>query len=331
MLNLQNVLITGAGGFIGSHLTESLVLNGAKVRAFCHYNSLQTCGWLDCLDKKIYSQIEIIYGDVCDFNTVKNAMQGIDIVYHLAALISIPYSYVAVERYVNTNILGTQNILLAARDLNVSRILVTSTSEVYGTAISVPIDEKHPRQAQSPYAASKISADALAESFFKSFNLPVTIVRPFNTYGPRQSARAIIPSIVIQLLSGTNQIKLGNINPTRDLVYVQDSVTAYQKIALTESLIGEDVNIATENEISIGELARKLISEINPNAELIIEKQRLRPSKSEVFRLLGSNKKLLQYTQWQPEINIEIGLKKTIEWLRLPENYKKYKPDTYSI
>jgi nucleoside-diphosphate-sugar epimerase len=210
-------------------------------------------------------------------------------------------------------------------------VLVTSTSEVYGTAISVPIEEKHPRQAQSPYSATKISADALAESFFKSFNLPVTIVRPFNTYGPRQSARAIIPAIIIQLLSGSTQIKIGNLKPTRDLVYVKDSVMAYQKIAHTDSLIGEDVNIATQNEISIGDLAKILINEINPNAKIEIDEQRLRPSTSEVFRLLGSNQKLLTHTQWKPETNIEIGVKNTIEWLKLPQNYKKYNPDRYSI
>jgi NAD dependent epimerase/dehydratase len=331
MINLKKVLITGAGGFIGSHLSESLVLSGAKVRAFCHYNSLQTCGWLDELEDNILAQIEIIYGDICDYNTVKKAMIGIDTVYHLAALISIPYSYLAVERYVNTNVVGTQNVLQAARDLSVSRVLVTSTSEVYGTAISVPIEEKHPRQAQSPYSATKISADALAESFFKSFNLPVTIVRPFNTYGPRQSARAIIPAIIIQLLSGSTQIKIGNLKPTRDLVYVKDSVMAYQKIAHTDSLIGEDVNIATQNEISIGDLAKILINEINPNAKIEIDEQRLRPSTSEVFRLLGSNQKLLTHTQWKPETNIEIGVKNTIEWLKLPQNYKKYNPDRYSI
>jgi NAD dependent epimerase/dehydratase len=292
---------------------------------------LQTCGWLDSIEKSIFSEIEIIYGDICDFSTVKNAMEGIDTVYHLAALISIPYSYRAVERYVNTNIMGTQNILQAARDLNVSRVLVTSTSEVYGTAISVPIDEKHPRQAQSPYSATKISADALAESFYNSFNLPVTIVRPFNTYGPRQSARAIIPAIIIQLLSGSNQIKIGNTIPTRDLVYVQDTVTAYQKIAITDTLIGKDINIATQNEISIGELAQFLINEINPNAQIVTDEKRLRPTTSEVFRLLGSNDKLYQHTKWKPEMNIEIGLKNTIEWLRLPENYKKYNPNRYSI
>jgi nucleoside-diphosphate-sugar epimerase len=227
--------------------------------------------------------------------------------------------------------MGTQNILQAARDLNVSRVLVTSTSEVYGTAISVPIDEKHPRQAQSPYSATKISADALAESFYNSFNLPVTIVRPFNTYGPRQSARAIIPAIIIQLLSGSNQIKIGNTIPTRDLVYVQDTVTAYQKIAITDTLIGKDINIATQNEISIGELAQFLINEINPNAQIVTDEKRLRPTTSEVFRLLGSNDKLYQHTKWKPEMNIEIGLKNTIEWLRLPENYKKYNPNRYSI
>jgi NAD dependent epimerase/dehydratase len=331
MINLQNVLVTGAGGFVGSHLTENLVRNGSKVRALCHYNSTHTCGWLDGLGKSILSQIEIIHGDICDLNEVKKAMDGIDVVYHLAALISIPYSYLAVESYVNTNILGTQNILQASRDLNVSRVLVTSTSEVYGTAITVPIDEKHPRQAQSPYAATKIGADALAESFYKSYDLPVTIVRPFNTYGPRQSARAIIPSIIIQLLSGSTQIKLGNITPTRDLVYVKDTVNAYQKIAETDSLIGEDVNIATECEISIGELAQKLIDEINPSAKIIIEDKRLRPSTSEVFRLFGSNQKLFQHTQWKPTIAIELGLKNTIDWLRLTENFKKYNPNIYSI
>lgn len=328
---MKKVLVTGADGFIGSHLTESLVRKGFQVRALCQYNSFSSPGWIDTIETEILSQIEIVFGDIRDKQVVKNAMHNIDTVYHLAALIAIPFSFIAVESYVDTNIKGTLNILEVARDTNISRILVTSTSEVYGTAKSIPIDETHPRQPQSPYSATKIGADAIAESYHRSFGTPVTIVRPFNTYGPRQSARAIIPAIITQLLNGVKEIKLGNLKPTRDLVYVEDTIEGFQRIAITDSLIGEDVNIATEHEISIEELAKELIQQINPSAVVINEDLRLRPETSEVYRLLGSAQKLLLQTGWKPEIDLNSGLKKTIDWFKTPYNLTKYKHDKYTI
>lgn len=328
---MKRVLVTGADGFIGSHLTESLVRKGFQVRALCQYNSFSSPGWIDTIETEILSQIEIVFGDIRDKQVVKNAMHNIDTVYHLAALIAIPFSFIAVESYVDTNIKGTLNILEVARDTNISRILVTSTSEVYGTAKSIPIDETHPRQPQSPYSATKIGADAIAESYHRSFGTPVTIVRPFNTYGPRQSARAIIPAIITQLLNGVKEIKLGNLKPTRDLVYVEDTIEGFQRIAITDSLIGEDVNIATEHEISIEELAKELIQQINPSAVVINEDLRLRPETSEVYRLLGSAQKLLLHTGWKPEIDLNSGLKKTIDWFKTPYNLTKYKHDKYTI
>ena len=328
---MKRVLVTGADGFIGSHLTESLVRKGFQVRALCQYNSFSSPGWIDTIETEILSQIEIVFGDIRDKQVVKNAMHNIDTVYHLAALIAIPFSFIAVESYVDTNIKGTLNILEVARDTNISRILVTSTSEVYGTAKSIPIDETHPRQPQSPYSATKIGADAIAESYHRSFGTPVTIVRPFNTYGPRQSARAIIPAIITQLLNGVKEIKLGNLKPTRDLVYVEDTIEGFQRIAITDSLIGEDVNIATEHEISIEELAKELIQQINPSAVVINEDLRLRPETSEVYRLLGSAQKLLLHTGWKPEIDLNSGLKKTIDLFKTPYNLTKYKHDKYTI
>ena len=328
---MKRVLVTGADGFIGSHLTESLVRKGFQVRALCQYNSFSSPGWIDTIETEILSQIEIVFGDIRDKQVVKNAMHNIDTVYHLAALIAIPFSFIAVESYVDTNIKGTLNILEVARDTNISRILVTSTSEVYGTAKSIPIDETHPRQPQSPYSATKIGADAIAESYHRSFGTPVTIVRPFNTYGPRQSARAIIPAIITQLLNGVKEIKLGNLKPTRDLVYVEDTIEGFQRIAITDSLIGEDVNISTEHEISIEELAKELIQQINPSAVVINEDLRLRPETSEVYRLLGSAQKLLLHTGWKPEIDLNSGLKKTIDWFKTPYNLTKYKHDKYTI
>jgi NAD dependent epimerase/dehydratase len=328
---MKRVLVTGADGFIGSHLTESLVRKGFQVRALCQYNSFSSPGWIDTIETKILSQIEIVFGDIRDKQVVKNAMHNIDTVYHLAALIAIPFSFIAVESYVDTNIKGTLNVLEVARDSNISRILVTSTSEVYGTAKSIPIDETHSRQPQSPYSATKIAADAIAESYHRSFGLPVTIVRPFNTYGPRQSARAIIPVIITQLLNGVEEIKLGNLKPTRDLVFVEDTIEGFQKIAVTDSLIGEDVNIATEREVSMEQLAKELIKQINPSANVVNEDLRLRPENSEVYRLLGSAQKLLQHTGWKPEINLYSGLKKTIDWFKISSNLTKYKHDKYTI
>jgi NAD dependent epimerase/dehydratase len=265
----KKVLVTGADGFIGSHLTEYLVEQGYQVRAFVYYNSFNSIGWLDSLPLKIQQNIEVFAGDIRDPHGVQKAMQGMEMVFHLAALIAIPFSYHSPDSYVDTNIKGTLNILQAARELETQRVLVTSTSEVYGTARYVPIDEKHPLQGQSPYSATKIAADKLAESFYRSFNLPVTIVRPFNTFGPRQSARAIIPTIITQLLQKQPVIKLGDLTPTRDFVYVKDTVTAFEKIAKAENTIGEELNIATQNEVSIGDLAQKLIGLIFPDAKIV--------------------------------------------------------------
>ena len=323
------ILVTGADGFIGSHLVEELVKSGEKVRAFCYYNSFNNWGWIDTFDKDIMENVEIFTGDVRDPNGVRVAMKGCDKVFHLAALIAIPYSYHSPDSYVDTNIKGTLNILQAARDLNVERLLVTSTSEVYGTAQYVPIDEKHPYQGQSPYSATKIGADRLAESFYRSFGTPVTIVRPFNTFGPRQSARAIIPTIIIQLLAGKNEIKLGSLTPTRDFNYVKDTANGFIEIAKTDSTIGEEINIATGKEISMGETVKTIINIINPKAKVICDEERLRPEKSEVNRLLGSNEKLKKYTNWSQKYTFEEGVNETIKWFR--NNLDKYKVDIYNL
>lgn len=326
---MKKVLVTGSDGFIGSHLTEQLVKQGHKVRAFSYYNSFNSWGWLDILPKEILNEIEVFTGDIRDPNGVMESMKGIDEIYHLAALIAIPFSYHSPDSYVDTNIKGTLNVLQAARDLDTSRILVTSTSEVYGTAQYVPIDEKHPYQGQSPYSATKIGADRIAESFYRSFDMPITIVRPFNTYGPRQSARAVIPTIITQLLAGKEEIKLGSLTPTRDFNYVKDTVQGFIEIAKSINTIGEEINIATQQEISIGELAQEMINQINPNAKIICEEERLRPEKSEVNRLLGSNEKIKRMTNWKPKYTLEQGLAETIEWMR--NNLGKYKIDIYNI
>lgn len=326
---MEKVLVTGSDGFIGSHLTESLIKNGYEVRAFVYYNSFNTWGWLDTLPKDILSQVEIYEGDIRDPNGVRDAMHGIDAVFHLAALIAIPYSYRAPDSYIDTNIKGTLNVLQAAKDLHTSRILVTSTSEVYGTAVYVPIDEKHPLQGQSPYSASKIGADKLTESFYRSFKLPITIVRPFNTFGPRQSARAVIPTIITQLLNGCEEIKLGALNPTRDFNYVKDTVNGYVEIFKSENTLGEEINIATMQEVSIGKLAKTLIESINPNARIVCDENRLRPEKSEVSRLLGDNTKLKQLTNWKQQYTFEEGLNETIAWIR--ENINRYKYERYNL
>ncbi len=326
---MGKILVTGAEGFIGSHLTELLVKEGYDVRAMVQYNSFNNWGWIDTFDKEIKDKLDIFLGDVRDPNGVKVAMKDCDAVFHLAALIAIPYSYHSPDMYVDTNIKGTLNILQAGRDLGIERILVTSTSEVYGTARYVPIDEKHPYQGQSPYSATKIGADRLAESFYRSFNLPVTIVRPFNTFGPRQSARAVIPTIITQLLSGMEEIKLGSLTPTRDFNYVKDTARGFLEIYRSDRTIGEEINIATQKEISIGELADELIRQINPNARIICDEQRVRPEKSEVNRLLGSNEKIRRLTDWKPQYTFEEGLAETIEFLR--HNLDKYKADIYNL
>lgn len=326
---MSKVLVTGSEGFIGSHLTEELVKAGHDVRAFVLYNSFNSWGWLEELDPEIMKHVEVFTGDVRDPNGVKEAMKGMDAVFHLAALIAIPFSYHSPDTYVDTNIKGTLNILQAARELQTQRVLVTSTSEVYGTAQYVPIDEKHPYQGQSPYSATKIGADRLAESFYRSFELPVTIVRPFNTYGPRQSARAVIPTIITQLLSGKEEIKLGSLTPTRDFNYVKDTANGFIEIYKSDTTIGEEINIATQQEISIGQLAEELIRQINPNARIICEQQRLRPEKSEVNRLLGCNEKIKRLTDWAPKYTFEQGLGETIEFLR--NHMNQYKSDIYNI
>ncbi|WP_374165853.1 NAD-dependent 4,6-dehydratase LegB [Arcticibacter sp. MXS-1] len=330
-LKNKKVVVTGADGFIGSHLVEQLLDEGCQVKALAVYNSFNSWGWLDTLPKHKQSAIEVVSGDVRDPNGMKNLVKGADVVFHLAALIAIPYSYVAPDNYVDTNIKGTLNVLQASRDYDVQKVLITSTSEVYGTALRVPIDEKHPRQGQSPYSATKIGADHLAESFYRSFNLPVAIVRPFNTYGPRQSARAVIPTIITQLLAGKSEIKLGSVSPTRDLVFVKDTVRGFAEIAKSDKTIGEEVNIATQKEISIGELAQTLIDIINPKARIVTDEVRLRPEKSEVERLLGSNVKIRELTNWRPEYDLSSGLQETIQWFREPTNLSQYKADLYNI
>lgn len=327
----KKVLVTGADGFIGSHLVELLLEEGASVRAFVYYNSFNSWGWLDTLTEEQKSKIEIFSGDIRDPNGVRTAMKGCSVVFHLAALIAIPFSYHSPDSYVDTNVKGTLNIIQAAKDLEIERVLVTSTSEVYGTAKYIPIDENHPKQPQSPYSASKIAADSLSESFYRSFNLPITIVRPFNTYGPRQSARAVIPTIITQLLSGIEEIKLGDVTPTRDLLYVRDTVNGFIEIAKSDNLVGHECNIATQSEISVGDLASELINQINPNARIIMDEQRLRPEKSEVFRLFGSNSKIKENTNWKNRFTLTEGISQTISWFRKPENLARYKFDIYNI
>jgi len=326
---MKKILVTGADGFIGSHLVEEIVKNGNDVKAFVYYNSFNSWGWLDTLPKEIMKNVEVFSGDVRDPNGVREACKGVSEAYHLAALIGIPFSYHSPDSYVDTNIKGTLNVLQAARDLELDRILVTSTSEVYGTAQYVPIDEQHPFQGQSPYSATKIGADRLAESFFRSFELPVSIVRPFNTYGPRQSARAIIPTIITQLLAGKEEIKLGSLTPTRDFNYVKDTARGFIQIAESNKTIGEEINIATGREISMGALAEELIRQINPSAKIVQDMERVRPQKSEVNRLLGCNKKILKLTDWEPNYNLSEGLEETIDFLK--GNLSRYKTDIYNI
>jgi len=323
----KKILVTGAGGFIGSHLVEKLVEMGAKVRAFVRYNSKNNWGWLETSPYK--TEIEIYTGDIRDYDSVKDSMRGIDVVFHLAALIGIPYSYISPLAYIKTNIEGTYNVLQSARELGVERIIHTSTSEVYGTAKYVPIDESHPLQPQSPYSATKISADNIALSFYNAFNLPVTIVRPFNTYGPRQSARAVIPTIITQIMSGKKQIKLGNLRPTRDMNYVIDTVNGFIKIAECDELLGEVTNIGSGKEISIGDLARLISQLMGVEIEIVQEYQRFRPEKSEVERLLCDNTKIKKFTDWEPQYTLEEGLIQTINWMKTHLNM--YKPEVYNV
>ena len=327
----KRALVSGAGGFIGSHVVEALVRSGRTVRAIVRYNSRNSWGWLDHLAADVLKEVEVVASDVRDPNGMRTVMKDINEVYHLAALIGIPYSYHAPDSYVDTNITGTLNILQAARDHGVERLLVTSTSEVYGTAITAPITEAHPLQGQSPYSASKIGADHMALSFHMSFGTPVTIVRPFNTYGPRQSARAVIPTIITQLLAGAAEIKLGALSPTRDLVFVEDTARAFVAIGDTPSLIGQVVNIATEQEIAVGELAELIMRVAGCKAAIHSTIERIRPDRSEVERLLGASQRLKAATDWSPSLSLEEGLRRTVAWFSEPTNREGYKWQIYNV
>ena len=329
MLKDKKVLITGADGFIGSHLTERLVKEGANVKALSQYNSFNNWGWLEDVDCK--NDIEVLSGDVRDSNYIREITKGVDIIFHLAALIAIPYSYVAPDSYIDTNIKGTLNICQAARDNNVSKTIITSTSEVYGTAKYVPIDEKHPKQPQSPYSATKIGADAIAKSFYNAFELRVVIARPFNTYGPRQSARAIIPTIITQIASGKKQIKLGDLTPTRDFNYVKDTCEGFVKIANCNNVDGEEINIGSNYEISMKDTLELIKKIMNSDVEFITDVQRIRPKNSEVNRLWCDNTKIKNLTGFESKYTIEAGLRETVEWFVSSDNLKKYKVDIYNV
>jgi NAD dependent epimerase/dehydratase len=327
----KKVLVTGADGFIGSHLVEALIAQGCDVRAFVFYNSFNSWGWLDTLAPELLRNLDVFAGDVRDPNGVAEAMKGCEVVFHLAALIAIPFSYHSPDSYVDTNIKGTLNILQTARAQGVQRVLVTSTSEVYGTAQYAPIDEKHPFQGQSPYSATKIGADRLAESFYRSFETPVVIVRPFNTFGPRQSARAVIPTVITQLLSGQSEIRLGSLTPTRDFNFVKDTAQGFIALAQADAAVGKEINIASGEEYSIGDIANFLINEINPSAQIRCDDQRLRPEASEVFRLIGDNRLIKSLTDWQAAHGFYQGLRATVTWFREPSNLARYKAWLYNL
>lgn len=330
-LKNKKVLVTGAGGFIGSHLVEALVKKGSSLKAFVHYNSFNRWGWLDYVDKKIKDSIEIFAGDVRDPNGVRESMRNIDVVFHLAALIGIPYSYHSPDTYMDTNIRGTLNILQSARELEVEKVIHTSTSEIYGTAQFVPITEKHPINPQSPYSATKAAADFLALSFCRSFNLPVAVIRLFNTYGPRQSARAIIPTIITQIIYGKKKISVGSTHPTRDLTYVKDAVNGFIKIAESDKSIGQVINIGNNFEISIKELINLIAKIMEAKIEIMIEEKRIRPKKSEVERLWADNTKAKRLLEWSPKYKFEEGLKETINWFSDPDNLRFYRPSIYNV
>lgn len=327
-LSEKTILVTGAGGFIGSHLVERLVDEGAKVRALVHYNSINHSGNIQWLRPEILAQVEIMAGDITDPFSVEHAVEGCETVFHLAALIAIPYSYAAPQSYVSTNVLGTLNVLEACRKHGVKRVVHTSTSECYGTARYVPIDENHPLQGQSPYSASKIGADMLAESYFRSFGLPVSIIRPFNTFGPRQSARAVIPAIISQVAAG-NGLRLGSLHPTRDLNYVGDTVAGFLEVAHSDETVGEVTNVGSGREMSIGELAQLIMGLMGKTAPIETDPQRIRPEASEVERLLCDNRKALRLTNWRPQTTLEDGLMSTIQWVM--DHGNLYKPKIYNI
>ena len=325
---MNKVLVTGADGFIGSHLVETLLEKGLKVKALCNYNSFNFWGWLDDTH---HPNLEIVSGDVRDYNFCLKITQDIDTIFHLAALIAIPYSYVAPDSYIDTNVKGTSNICLAAIKNGVSKVIHTSTSEVYGTALYVPIDEKHPLQPQSPYSASKIAADAMAMSYFNAFNLPLVIARPFNTYGPRQSARAIIPTIISQMANGKKEISIGDLTPTRDLNYVKDTCAGFYELAITDNINGEIINIGSNYEVTMLELFNLIKNLMRVDSVPVTDNSRIRPSKSEVTRLWCDNSKIMRLTNFVPEFSLMSGLEQTINWFTNPENLKKYKTDIYNV
>lgn len=325
----KKVLVTGSEGFIGSHLTERLVRLGADVTALVQYNSFNNWGWIDTFDKNVKDSINVVTGDVREYDGMKRIIKGQEVVFHLAALIAIPYSYLSPMAYVRTNVEGTTNVLEACREYDIQKIVHTSTSETYGTALYVPIDEKHPMQGQSPYSASKIGADKIAESFCRSFNMPIATIRPFNTYGPRQSARAVIPTIISQILSGKTEVKLGSLTPTRDFNYVKDTAEAFVKIAESDKTIGEVINAGSNYEISIEDLVKKIISIMGKDVKIICDEERLRPKNSEVNRLWADNTKIKKLTQWRPQYDLNDGLSETIQWIK--NNMKYFKTDIYNV
>jgi dTDP-glucose 4,6-dehydratase len=324
----KRVLVTGAGGFIASHLVERIVAEGARVRAFVRYNSRSDPGMLKLIPTDVFSQLEIMQGDLRDNEAVRKAVQGVDTVFHLGALIAIPYSYVNPREVVDVNIMGTLNVLMAARDAGTRRVVHTSTSEVYGTAQYVPIDEKHPLQGQSPYSASKIGADRIAESFYRSFEVPVVTLRPFNTFGPRQSARAVIPTIITQALT-RDEVKLGSLDPSRDFTFVADTVEGFLRVSSADNVLGEEINLGNDNTIRIGDLAEKIFGILGKTPKLTADPQRVRPGKSEVMKLWASNLKAKEMIGWEPRVSLDEGLRRTIEWIKA--HLELYKPDEYTV
>ncbi|MBK8781529.1 MAG: SDR family NAD(P)-dependent oxidoreductase [Anaerolineales bacterium] len=326
--NGKKVLVTGAGGFIASHLVERLASEGAQVRAFVRYNSRNDVGMLKQISSDVFSQLEVMHGDLRDVEAVRNAVKGVDTVFHLGALIAIPYSYVNPREVFDVNVMGTMNVMMAARDFGVRRVVHTSTSEVYGTAQYVPIDEAHPLQGQSPYSASKIGADKIAESFYRSFEVPVVTLRPFNTYGPRQSTRAVIPTIITQVLT-SDEVKLGSLDPSRDFTFVVDTANGFLRVAEAEHVSGEEINLGNDNTIRIGDLVEKICGIIGKNPKIVLDAQRIRPGKSEVMRLWASNEKAKRMIGWEPRISLDEGLRATIEWISA--HIDLYRPGQYTV